>query len=72
MKPTPKHFHGERLLKARLARKVSPERIADLVGRTSQTVANWERGNTVPNANEVARIAEFLGKPISYFFAKAA
>lgn len=32
------------------------------------TLINWETGVTTPDANEVALLASFFGKPIQYFF----
>ena len=32
------------------------------------TLINWETGETTPDANELAVLAMFFGKPIQYFF----
>ena len=32
------------------------------------TLSHWETGETAPNANELAMLADFYGKPIQYFF----
>lgn len=34
----------------------------------TNTLANWEKGNSSPDVNDLAIIASFYKKPIQYFF----
>lgn len=48
------------LKQARKAKKMSQEILAQKLGVTQQAVGKWERGQSTPNPNMVARIAEAL------------
>jgi transcriptional regulator with XRE-family HTH domain len=37
-----------------------------------QTLINWERGKTAPDANEAMKLAQFYKKPIDFFFEEIA
>lgn len=36
----------------------------------TNTLRNWESGNSVPGADDLAVIASFYKKPVKYFFAR--
>ncbi len=55
-----KQFSAERLAKWRDLRGLSLTTIGKSVGRTRQTVRNWEDGLSQPRANEMAALAELL------------
>ncbi len=55
-----KQFSAERLAKWRDLRGLSLTAIGKRVGRTRQTVRNWEDGCSTPRANEMAALAEIL------------
>lgn len=48
------------LKQARKAKKMSQELLAQKLGVTQQAVGKWERGQSTPNPNMVAQIAEAL------------
>lgn len=37
---------------------------------TFATIRNWEKGVTTPNCHDIADLAMFFGKNVSYFFDK--
>jgi transcriptional regulator with XRE-family HTH domain len=53
-------FQAARLRERRQALDLPPEHIALAVGRSSETVGMWERGNVLPNPNQLATLAELL------------
>lgn len=34
---------------------------------TSETISNWEQGKSEPKASYLQKLAEYYGKPMSYF-----
>lgn len=52
---------GDYLKQARKAKKMSQAELAQRVGVTQQAVGKWERGQSTPNPNMVAQIADVLG-----------
>lgn len=52
---------GERIKQSRAAAGLSQEALAQLVGVSRQTVSNWERSRTTPDAYALKRIAETFG-----------
>lgn len=51
---------GENLLFLRKNRKMSQEQVAEAVGVSRQAVAKWESGDTVPDINNCAALAELF------------
>lgn len=56
---------GERLKQERERLGFIQEKLADLLGTTKKTVIDYEKGNTSPKADFLARIAE-LGGDVTY------
>src|SRR5688572_21317035 len=75
MDSIPANRLGERLRQARTDRQLSTREVADRLaasssGRTAvshATVANYERGKTVPPAEVLAALAEVYRKPLAWF-----
>lgn len=63
-------FQPERLTQARLCNGLTQTALAAKVGRSSGTVSKWEKGDQVPEADALERLAEHLGMPSSWFLAK--
>ena len=55
---------GERIKQSRAAAGLSQEALAQLVGVSRQTVSNWERSRTTPDAYALKRIAEACGTTV--------
>lgn len=55
---------GERIKQRRAAAGLSQEALAQLVGVSRQTVSNWERSRTTPDAYALKRIAEACGTTV--------
>lgn len=62
---------GLRIKEARLARSLTQEALADLVGRTVEAVSNIERGRTFPTIETLEKLGRHLDVPIQYFFEDA-
>ncbi len=52
---------AQRLKEMRNAKKVSQEKLANLLGISQQAVGKWEQGKSTPDPTAVGRIAEFFG-----------
>lgn len=66
-------FDAKKLRAVREEKNMSREDLANVFSvekspLTQQTIYNWERGATVPDANEVAIIALHFNKPVGFFF----
>ncbi|CAO3424274.1 transcriptional regulator [Azospirillum endophyticum] len=54
-----------------MARGLTQEALADLVGRTVEAVSNIERGRTFPTIETLEQLGRHLDVPIQYFFEDA-
>ena len=65
-----KRFSPDRLREA-----IGPfriEEIAHTCGVSGQTIRNWTSGRSAPDADNLAAIANHVGRPPGYFFETAA
>ena len=53
---------------ARLERGKTQKDIADYLGKTAASISDLERGKVQVTASELYSLAQFLNKPIEYFF----
>lgn len=60
-------FNRERLTIARRRRRHSSKGLAELVGVTPVTLSRWENGVTSPDDDSIAKIAQALDFPASFF-----
>jgi transcriptional regulator with XRE-family HTH domain len=63
-------FSGIALRSLRRQAGLNRDVLAFAVGRTTGTIANYEQGRTVPSAEIVARLADYLGCHVEDFFIK--
>lgn len=57
-------------LRVRLLRKslkLNQEEFAELLGVTQPTISRWERGNDIPDSENLAKLAQLAGKSIDEF-----
>jgi len=66
--PVRRSFSGERLRRLRREAKLTRTVLAFGVGRTVDSIANYERGLTTPSAEVLARLAEHLDCSPDDFF----
>jgi transcriptional regulator with XRE-family HTH domain len=59
---------GIRVKSARSARGLTQEHLAELIERTTESVSNIERGQTLPPIDTLDVIASVLDVPLSAFF----
>jgi len=57
---------GDRLEAARLAKGLSPERLAQKIGVKAKTVHAWENDTTSPRANKIQMLAGLLNVSIMW------
>ena len=60
-------FNGDLLRKLREGRGLSQEALALSVGKTRQTVANWENGVNDPSFEDVGKLGSALGVSGTFF-----
>ena len=56
---------GERIRAARQAAGLSQEKLAERLGLTRQAVTKWETGQSAPSTENLLRLAEVLGVPVT-------
>lgn len=61
-------FSGNHLRAKRKAARISRDTLAFCVGRTTQTIGNYERGFTRPSADVLIEIARYLECPVEDLF----
>ncbi len=59
---------GRRVRTARLAHRISQERLADAVGVSFQQIQKYEKGVNRIGTGRLHAIAKFLDLPVTYFF----
>jgi transcriptional regulator with XRE-family HTH domain len=57
---------GERIKRARLAKKLTQQEVADGISVSLTTVSNWELGRKPPSTDNLAKLADFLSVDQSY------
>ena len=59
---------GENIKRARLKQGISQEELAVRLHVVRQTVSKWEKGRSVPDAEMLIQIADFLDVPVNQLF----
>jgi transcriptional regulator with XRE-family HTH domain len=73
--PTTRHtvgarrFSGQRLALARQRLGLTQERLAERIGRTRASIANYEIGHNPPSADVIGALAHVLGVSIDSLYA---
>jgi len=61
-------YIGDRIRQARKDRNRTQSELADALGKTTGAISQLEQGNVQVSVVELAKIADFLNKPIENFF----
>lgn len=61
-----KKISGGRIREGRIARDLSQEALADLVGVEPSTIGNYEQGTRYPKPNVMSKLAKVLHLPVGY------
>ena len=61
-------YIGDRIREARKVRNRTQSDLAEALGKTTGAVSQLEQGNVQISVIELAKIANYLNKPIEYFF----
>lgn len=61
-------FQGKRLTQARKARSMTQRALAELIGKTSQAVSQYEKGSIAPSQEVVEQIVKVLQVPLELLF----
>ncbi len=59
---------GRQVLAARLAKRISQQKLADAVGVTFQQIQKYEKGVNRIGGGRLHAIAKFFDLPVTYFF----
>ena len=62
---------GERIREARKAKKMTQEKLAELLAVSPQAVSTWEQGKFVPDPEHLTALAKTLGISLDGLFAEA-
>jgi HTH-type transcriptional regulator, cell division transcriptional repressor len=62
-------FLGERISNARLAKGISQEKLAELVGVKKSTLVKWESDQSSPRINRLNQMAGILGVSVVWLLA---
>ena len=54
----------ENLIRARKARGMTQEEVAEVIGISRQSYSKWEQGETIPDIEKCDRLAKFYGVAI--------
>ncbi|PPD35843.1 MAG: hypothetical protein CTY19_02010 [Methylomonas sp.] len=60
-------FQPERLSQARMCRGLTLTALATMIGKSSASLSKWERGEQLPEADALEKLAQQLGMPSSWF-----
>jgi transcriptional regulator with XRE-family HTH domain len=63
-----KRLIGAKVRIARTHKHMTQEETAELIGRTTESVSNIERGRTLPTIETLGRLAKALDVPLRDFF----
>ena len=63
-------FNREKITKARVRKKLSQSELADLISVSHVTIYRWEKEDRIPNADNIAKLANVLNTTIGYFYNK--
>ena len=63
-------FNREQITKARVRKKLSQRELADLVSVSHVTIYRWENWDRIPNAVNIAKLANALNTTVGYFYNK--
>jgi transcriptional regulator with XRE-family HTH domain len=61
-------YIGDRIREARKNRDRTQSELSEALGKTPGAISQLEQGNVQVSVVELAKIADFLNKPIEYFF----
>ena len=53
---------------ARVNAKITQRELAKILGISQNTVCNWEKGKSQPNASNLRKISEISGIPLDFIF----
>ena len=59
---------GKKISSLRRIKKISQERLAEVLDVTRQTVYHWEADTSQPTTDHLKIMADFFGVDVSYFF----
>lgn len=62
---------GERIKGLRETKGLTQAQLAAALGKSIETISNFERGKTIPSVMTLANLAEALGQPLQALFDKA-
>lgn len=65
-----KDIIGKNLSNLRRQNKLTQQQVADIFGYSSKAVSRWERGETLPDIEMLAKICDYYGVKLEYLLQK--
>ncbi len=65
-----KDIIGKNLAELRRQNKLTQQQVADIFGYSGKAVSRWERGETLPDIEMLAKICEYYGVKLEYLLQK--
>jgi transcriptional regulator with XRE-family HTH domain len=62
---------GHRITKARTAKGLTQQQLAEITGHAVRTIASWEANARHPRMDALAQLAETLDRDVSWFYGSA-
>lgn len=59
---------GENIREYRKSKKLSQQKLGELLGFSARTISDWECNNTEPDVKTIKLLCEILEIPIEYLF----
>lgn len=59
---------NKRLVSARKTKKLTQEKLAEILGCRKTSVSNWENGYSKPKLSDALKVAEILEHDVEYLF----
>ena len=58
----------DKLLELRKKHGLSQKKLADEIGVAQSSINYWEKGQRIPSANAVQKIADYFNIPVNYLY----
>jgi len=57
-----------RLIECRIEANLTQKEVGQIVGKSSNAVASWEQGYSLPDIETLHRLTKYYGKTLEYMF----
>lgn len=57
-----------RLIECRIEANLTQKEVGNIIGKSSNAVASWEQGLSLPDIETLYRLTKYYGKTLNYMF----